>query len=321
MDADPVNPSIVEINEFIRGALLSGLVMNDNFGVYMILNTYNQKIYIGSTTNLRKRRNTHVKDLRDKKHVCRHLQNSFDAYGESFFKFQCIEYCKTKNELINREQYWLDKFWDSDRLFNGYRQAYRVFGKDHPLFGTHRSEEVKNKIREKRKNQIIKHTEETKNKIRAKSLLHRHSEYSKKKMSSTKLSRRKKISEDIFNKIINDYEGGKPLCYLRDTYKYSTERIKRDFLNHGITLHRPQFKHIDNSQLKNIVHDYNKGMSITGLNKRYGHSYEVLKKNLINQGVIIRGHLKILKKDEVDLIAADYNKGFSLHKLHEKYFL
>lgn len=139
------------------------LAINNNSGIYFIINILNDKFYIGSTINLRKRRNSHFSDLNNNKHSNKHLQNAFNLEKENF-KFVVIEYCN--NDLLEqREQYYLDLYWDEGNLYNIFRTAYLVCGEDHPLFGKSRSLEVKNKIRAKRKNQIIVHSQETKDKI------------------------------------------------------------------------------------------------------------------------------------------------------------
>ena len=168
------------------GDPVKGTNLPDVPGIYNILNLMSGKLYVGSTNNLRKRRNSHFNDLRHNKHACHHLQNSFNKFGESFFKFVCVEFCP-EADLMKREQYWLDLLWNEGNLYNIYREAYSVRGPNHPLYGQKRSDEIKAKISKKRKLQVIKHSAETKEKIRQKSLTHRHSPESKEKMSRSKL--------------------------------------------------------------------------------------------------------------------------------------
>ena len=73
-------------------------------GIYRIVNLKNSKIYIGSTTNFSRRRKEHVKRLRSNKHNNKHLQASFNKFGEENFKFEILE--KTE-DLIVREQYYI----------------------------------------------------------------------------------------------------------------------------------------------------------------------------------------------------------------------
>ena len=60
-------------------------------GIYQIKNLINNKIYIGSTINLKQRFNDHKKLLRHNKHPNNHLQSSWIKHGESNFVFELIE--------------------------------------------------------------------------------------------------------------------------------------------------------------------------------------------------------------------------------------
>ncbi len=76
-------------------------------GIYKIINNINNKIYIGSAVNLPNRKSTHFCALKGSYHHNLHLQNAVNKYGIENFKFEIIEYC-IKEELILREQYWID---------------------------------------------------------------------------------------------------------------------------------------------------------------------------------------------------------------------
>lgn len=76
-------------------------------GVYILCNKINGKFYIGSSTNLRKRRTSHFHQLRTGTHKNKHLQSSYNLYGQDVFEFSEIEYCD-KDALIGREQYYMD---------------------------------------------------------------------------------------------------------------------------------------------------------------------------------------------------------------------
>lgn len=82
--------------------------------IYMILNQIDNKFYIGSTVNYSKRTFRHKYLLRNNKHTNKYLQSAYNKYGEAAFKFEIIEYVEKPN-LIEREQYYLDKFKSYDR--------------------------------------------------------------------------------------------------------------------------------------------------------------------------------------------------------------
>lgn len=76
-------------------------------GIYRIVNTMNQKLYIGSTKKFSRRAIEHQKMLDNNKHHSIHLQSAYDKYGSDAFNFEIVEIIEdasTKN-LINREAY------------------------------------------------------------------------------------------------------------------------------------------------------------------------------------------------------------------------
>lgn len=75
--------------------------------IYMITNLQNTKIYIGSAVNFNYRKRTHLSLLRNNKHHSKHLQSSWNKYGEENFFFEIIEKCD-KNKLLEREQFYLN---------------------------------------------------------------------------------------------------------------------------------------------------------------------------------------------------------------------
>lgn len=77
-------------------------------GIYRFTNIQNNKIYIGSAKNLRKRFTQHLSNLRLNKHHSQHLQNAWNKYGEDNFKYDIIEFVEDISILLIREQYYLD---------------------------------------------------------------------------------------------------------------------------------------------------------------------------------------------------------------------
>jgi group I intron endonuclease len=77
--------------------------------IYQIRNIINDKIYIGSTNNLYRRWEEHIRLLNKNKHHSRRLQNSWNLYGEKKFKFEIIENLEDNENLIDKEQYWITK--------------------------------------------------------------------------------------------------------------------------------------------------------------------------------------------------------------------
>ena len=98
-------------------------------GIYQIINTTNNKIYVGSSINLKQRFNDHKKLLRHNKHPNNHLQSSWIKYGEDKFNFEIIEFVINDNLLIT-EQFYIDLFssYDNKIGYNISKIAGNTFG-------------------------------------------------------------------------------------------------------------------------------------------------------------------------------------------------
>lgn len=79
-----------------------------NSGIYKIANKITNDFYIGSAVNLYSRLSTHKANLKNQKHPNNYLQNVFNKYGLDNLFFEIIETVKDKNELIEREQFYID---------------------------------------------------------------------------------------------------------------------------------------------------------------------------------------------------------------------
>lgn len=137
-------------------------------GIYKIINTVNLKFYIGSTTNLKQRKASHLSCLRGGYHYNSHLQNSFNKYGESCFVFEILEVVpKTKSldDVRDIEQSYLDKVENWDLCFNANKFAQYLNvsplsketkikmsesrkGAKNPNYGKNRSQKVKKLLHE-----------------------------------------------------------------------------------------------------------------------------------------------------------------------------
>lgn len=77
-------------------------------GIYQILNVVTRKRYIGSSKSIGIRWKDHRNFLRNGRHYNKHLQHSWDKYGESRFVFSVLEFCPIR-ELVTAEQRWIDR--------------------------------------------------------------------------------------------------------------------------------------------------------------------------------------------------------------------
>lgn len=112
-------------------------------GIYQILNTLNNKYYIGSAVNVQKRWNLHLMFLRKGRHHSRYLQRAFNKSGEVAFSITIIERVEaSRSILLSREQFYLDTMQPfGSRGYNACRTAGSVLG-------IKRSPEVREKIRQ-----------------------------------------------------------------------------------------------------------------------------------------------------------------------------
>lgn len=98
----------------------------NNIGVYSITNIVNNKIYIGSSVNLKSRKYNHFSNLSKGVHENKYLQDAYIKYSKDNFKWEVLEYVDyeedkkvLKSIVLSREQYWMD-FFKSYIRDNGY---------------------------------------------------------------------------------------------------------------------------------------------------------------------------------------------------------
>lgn len=94
-------------------------------GIYKIINKINNKIYIGQSTNIYKRFNSHKCEI--KKGINHPLYNSVRKYNIDNFEFIILEEVTNVLLLDQKEQYWMDHYKSYDKNF-GYN-LYSVAGK------------------------------------------------------------------------------------------------------------------------------------------------------------------------------------------------
>lgn len=76
-------------------------------GIYLIFNLVSGKRYVGSSINIYNRFHEYIHILKINEAHNKHLQNSWNKYGEESFVFQVLEYCEPKVQF-EREQYYID---------------------------------------------------------------------------------------------------------------------------------------------------------------------------------------------------------------------
>lgn len=123
--------------------------LDDGSGIYAIVNSLNNKKYIGSTGTLRKRFRQHYTALSSNQHANCHLQNAVNKYGMDKFYFVVLERCENiADTLLLIEQKYIDELGD----YNICTEAGKLTGvspKGHPL-----SEQQRNNIIKANKSRV-----------------------------------------------------------------------------------------------------------------------------------------------------------------------
>lgn len=86
-------------------------------GIYKIENTENKKVYIGQSKNLSRRLSNHKYELSRNNNQNKHLQNSWNKYGEECFTFEIICECSVE-ELNEKEDYYISTYDSFNNGFN-----------------------------------------------------------------------------------------------------------------------------------------------------------------------------------------------------------
>lgn len=138
-------------------------------GIYKIINVVNNKFYVGSAVDLKRRKTRHFSELRTGKHNNRHLQAAWVKYGEAAFVFVVVEELADDADLLAAENVWLKEHVGKDYCYNiGVDATAPHLGMSGPLsptWGHHHSDDAKARIGEASKARV--QTDEEKAKRRA----------------------------------------------------------------------------------------------------------------------------------------------------------
>lgn len=78
-------------------------------GIYGIHNRESDRWYVGSSSSIAGRWRTHKRALRRGAHCGKALQRSWNKHGEEAFEFVILEAIEDADQLLVREQFWIDK--------------------------------------------------------------------------------------------------------------------------------------------------------------------------------------------------------------------
>lgn len=89
-------------------------------GIYKIINTHTNRIYIGQAKRFKERWKAHCNSLRINKHSNKFLQNDYnkcmeELKNDDFLVFEILELMEnsTKKQRNKKEQYWINQFYDN----------------------------------------------------------------------------------------------------------------------------------------------------------------------------------------------------------------
>ncbi len=122
------------------------LNLTNTWGIYRILNTKNNKFYIGSSTNLRKRLYEHYRELSQGIHCNKHLQSSWIKYGKDGFKFQILKIITDTTNFTNEDLRNLETEYIINTQCYKDSIGYNIIPGGIGTLNLHCSEEVKRKI-------------------------------------------------------------------------------------------------------------------------------------------------------------------------------
>lgn len=96
-----------------------------NSGIYRIRNTLDDKCYVGSTADFKRRSKEHFRELKRDTHCNIKLQRAYNKYGRPVFVFELLEEAPYNLDIVQLEDSWISKL-DSKKA--GYNIADASFG-------------------------------------------------------------------------------------------------------------------------------------------------------------------------------------------------
>ena len=87
-------------------------------GIYKIINTVNNKFYVGSAVKLSRRRTRHFSELRTNRHNNGKLQAAWNKYGEGAFIFVVVQELPDDADLLAAEDVWLREHVGKEYCYN-----------------------------------------------------------------------------------------------------------------------------------------------------------------------------------------------------------
>jgi group I intron endonuclease len=221
----------------------NGEPINLKSGIYEIINIITNDKYVGSAKDLNNRKYEHFRTLKNKTHSNIHLQRAYNKYKENSFIFRIICYCDII-DLINKEDYYFELI----------KPKYNICKKANSRLG-------------------MKHTEETKQKLREKANTRDFEEIAKRLPHYIKCDNPNSKIKDfgIYNKMCEDISKGFNLSDISKKYSVSYRVVlrARGYL-HNISIRNHKWKKLSKEENAVFLDDYKSGMKKNDLAIKYG---------------------------------------------------
>lgn len=182
-------------------------------GVYIIRNTVNEKVYVGSTVNFRKRYLAHRRALEKSMHHSHSLSRFAAKHGLETLLFDLLEATLAdKNILLSTEQKWIDLLLPfRNNGFNSSPTAGSIMGwrasdeqrrrRSENQKGRRHSDESKGRMSEAQKSLHKQLSQEAKQRLSDANKGKRHSEETKQKMSESQKKKAAILSNEARERI------------------------------------------------------------------------------------------------------------------------
>ena len=211
--------------------------------IYKIECLVNHRVYIGQTNNLKRRIIEHKRHLKYHRHENKYLQEDYNNYGSSNFKFNLIE-TVNENDAEIRETYWIDKFGgiNSNSTYNieslhGRNELFKISisGERSSFYNKHHTEETKQKMRKAKQGMYLGENNPNYNnhKLAGKN----HPNYGKKMSDEQKNKLRKaqtKYDQTFVNYIRTEHDKGVSFKALSQKLNIASSTLGRLY-NYGTT--------------------------------------------------------------------------------------
>ena len=103
-------------------------------GIYCITCLKTGEKYVGQSTSIKRRWGTHKRELKNNIHYNKHMQRTYNKYGEDSFVYEVLEQCPA-DKLNEREKFYISLFDSYNNGFNQDAGGCDIRGEHNPMYG------------------------------------------------------------------------------------------------------------------------------------------------------------------------------------------